>query len=270
MSNTGTRHESNVPSGFVDDLFRLDGKIAIVTGGASGLGEAIAHGLRQAGAQVVIADVNEDSARAVAESVADEERPPVALRVDVTSRESIDALVQEAVGRYGRIDVLVNSAGTASRHPAEDFPEDVWDRIITLNLKGTFMTCQAVGRQMLAQGSGSIINIASIGASIAYPYTTAYLQSKGGVVQLTRSLALEWIDRGVRVNAIAPSLFDTPLVRANDAQRSVTSEFIMARTPIGRRGQPHEVVGPAIFLASAASSMVVGHVLQVDGGYLIN
>jgi NAD(P)-dependent dehydrogenase (short-subunit alcohol dehydrogenase family) len=262
-------HEPEVAPGFVDGLFSLEGKTALVVGGGSGLGEAISLGFTQAGGTVVIADINDEASRAVVESVADRPNPPVFIHVDVTSRASIDALVDEVGERFGRIDVLVNCAGSASRHLAEDFPEEVWDRIIALNLKGTFMTCQTVGRKMLAQGSGSIINIASIGASIAYPHTTAYLQSKGAVAQMTRSLALEWIDRGVRVNAIAPSLFDTPLVRMNDAQKSLTSEFIMARTPIGRKGQPYEVVGPAIFLASDASAMVVGHILQVDGGYLI-
>jgi NAD(P)-dependent dehydrogenase (short-subunit alcohol dehydrogenase family) len=262
-------HVPEVEADYVEGLFRLDGKIALVTGGGSGLGEAISLGFTQAGATVVIADINEDGANALIESVSDRPNPPAFVRADVTKRESIDALVDDVVGRFGRIDVLVNSAGTAARHLAEDFPEDVWDRVIALNLKGTFMCCQAVGRQMLEQGSGSIINMGSIGASVAYPHTTAYLQSKGAVAQMTRSLALEWIDRGVRVNAIAPSLFDTPLVRMNDAQKSYTSEFIMARTPIGRRGLPHEVVGPAIFLASDAASMVVGHMLQVDGGYLI-
>jgi NAD(P)-dependent dehydrogenase (short-subunit alcohol dehydrogenase family) len=262
-------HEPNVRRGFVEDLFRLDGKIAVVTGGASGLGEAISLGFSEAGGTVIIADINEDAAQALVESVSSWPNTPTALHVDVTSRASIETLVESVVGRFGQIDILVNCAGTASRHLAEEFPEDVWDKIITLNLKGTFMTCQAVGRHMLSRGRGSIINIASIGASVAYPYATAYLQSKGGVAQLTRSLALEWIDRGVRVNAIAPSLFDTPLVRANDSQKSRTSEFIMARTPIGRRGQPYELVGPAIFLASDAACMVVGHILQVDGGYLI-
>jgi 2-dehydro-3-deoxy-D-gluconate 5-dehydrogenase len=262
-------HEPEVQAGYVDDLFSLEGKIALVVGGGSGLGEAISLGYSQAGATVVIADINDEAANAVIESVADRPNPPVFMHVDVTKRSSIDALVEEVVGRFGRIDVLVNCAGSASRHPAEDYPEEVWDRLITLNLKGTFMTCQAVGKKMLAQGSGSIINIASIGASIAYPQTTGYLQSKGAVAQMTRSLALEWIDRGVRVNALAPSLFDTPLVRMNDKQKSLTSDFIMARTPIGRKGQPYEVVGPAIFLASDASTMVVGHILQVDGGYLI-
>jgi NAD(P)-dependent dehydrogenase (short-subunit alcohol dehydrogenase family) len=262
-------HVPEVEAGYVDGLFSLAGKVALVTGGASGLGEAISLGFSQAGATVVIADINDEAGKAVVESVAERPNPPSFLHLDVTSRASIDGVVEEVVGRLGKIDVLVNCAGSASRHLAEDFPEEVWDRIIALNLKGTFMCCQAVGRTMLARGGGSIINIASIGASIAYPHTTAYLQSKGAVSQMTRSLALEWIDRGVRVNAIAPSLFDTPLVRMNDSQKSYTSEFIMARTPIGRKGQPYEVVGPAIFLASDAASMVVGHILQVDGGYLI-
>jgi 2-deoxy-D-gluconate 3-dehydrogenase len=262
-------HVPEVEADFVDALFSLKGKVALITGGASGLGEAISLGFSQAGATVVIADINDEAGKAVVESVADRPNPPSFVHLDVTSRASIDGVVEDVVGRLGAIDVLVNCAGSASRHLAEDFPEEVWDRIIALNLKGTFMCCQAVGRKMLAQGSGSIINIASIGASIAYPHTTAYLQSKGAVSQMTRSLALEWVDRGVRVNAIAPSLFDTPLVRMNDSQKSYTSEFIMARTPIGRKGQPYEVVGPAIFLASDAASMVVGHILQVDGGYLI-
>ena len=260
--------ERLVPVGFVDRLFRLDGQVALVTGGASGLGAAIAAGLGQAGARVVIADLDLDGARAYAALLTDLPEPPLALPVDVTRRDSVEALAASVVERLGRIDVLVQSAGTAARYPAESFPEEVWDRILAVNLKGSFLVAQAVGRHMLRERAGAIVNIASIGASIAYPLATAYLQSKGGVAQLTRSLALEWIDRGVRVNAIAPSLFDTPLARAAEARTSLTSEFVLARTPIGRRGEPREVVGAAIFLASAAASMVTGHVLQVDGGYL--
>ena len=260
--------ERLVPVGFVDRLFRLDGQVALVTGGASGLGAAIAAGLGQAGAQVVIADVDLPGAQAYAALLTDLTALPVALPVDVTRRDSVETLTAAVVERFGRIDVLVQSAGTAARHPAETFPEEAWDRVVAVNLKGSFLVAQAVGRQMLRQRAGAIVNIASIGASIAYPHTTAYLQSKGGVAQLTRSLALEWIDRGVRVNAIAPSLFDTPLVRRANAHASATSEFILARTPIGRLGEPREVVGAAIFLVSAAASMVTGHVLQVDGGYL--
>jgi gluconate 5-dehydrogenase len=261
--------EPSVESGYVAPLFDLSGRVALVTGGGSGLGEAIALGCAQAGATVIVADIDGDAAEEVVASVADRGHALESARVDVTDAKAMGDLVSGIAGRHGSLDVLVNSAGTSARHKAEEFPEDVWDRIVTLNLKGSFLACQAAGRQMLAQGRGSIVNLASIGASIAYPHTTAYLQSKGGVAQLTRSLALEWIDRGVRVNALAPCLFDTPLVRASDQKVSLTSEWITQRTPIGRRGQPYEMVGPAIFLASDASSMVTGHILQVDGGYLI-
>jgi NAD(P)-dependent dehydrogenase (short-subunit alcohol dehydrogenase family) len=245
-----------VPAGFVDTLFRLDGRVAAVTGGGSGLGAAMAKGLAQAGAALAIIDVNDGGAARA-----------VAMRCDVTDRAAVDALADRVIAEQGGADVLVNSAGTAFRSPAEEFPEEEFDRIIALNLKGTYLCCQSFGRKMLAHGSGSIINIASIGAFISYPHASAYNASKGGVLNLTRVLALEWIDRGVRVNGIAPGLCDSPLTRARAKQSSVTSDFLQARMLRKELILPRELVGAAVFLASDASARVTGHTVLVDDGY---
>ena len=166
------------------------------------------------------------------------------------------------------MDILVNSAGSAFRCAAEDFPEDKFDFIIGLNLKGTYQCCQAFGRVMLAQEKGSIINVASIGSFTAYPWASAYLASKGGVLQATRALALEWRERGVRVNGIGPTLMDSPLVRSAAQTSSITSDFIKARMIRPRLGLPREIIGAAIFLASDASELVTGHIVMCDDGYL--
>jgi NAD(P)-dependent dehydrogenase (short-subunit alcohol dehydrogenase family) len=259
-----------IPQGFVDELFSLEGRVAAVTGGGSGLGAAIAAGFAQAGAAVAVLDISEESAASTAEAIEADGGTAIPLVVDVTDKAAVDAAADRVVEVLGSADVLVNSAGTAFRSPAEDFPEEEFDRVVGLNLKGTYLPCQAFGRKMLAAGKGSIINLASIGGFIAYPHASAYLSSKGGIVQLTRGLALEWGDRGVRVNAIAPTLFRTPLTERVGKVSSVTSDFIMARLPReGRLGHPAEVVGAAIFLASDASLLVTGHTLPVDDGYLI-
>lgn len=245
-----------------NQLFDLTGRVALITGAASGLGAAMASGLAGIGATVHLADVDPAVMEGDLGFVAERHH------LDVTDARAVQDVIDDVAMREGHLDVLVNSAGIAERHAAEEFPEDAWDRIIAVNLKGSFLTCQAAGRHMLAAGRGSIINIASIGASIGYPLTTAYLQSKGGVAQLTRSLAVEWADRGIRVNAIAPGLFDTPIVARANRSTDATSRHILERTPMGRVGRPEELIGPAVFLASDASSMVTGHILQVDGGYL--
>jgi NAD(P)-dependent dehydrogenase (short-subunit alcohol dehydrogenase family) len=257
-----------LPAGFVASAFSLDGRVAAVTGGGSGLGAAISAGLAQAGATVAVLDVDAEQAGRVAAAIVDDGGAAFAQACDVTDAAAVRDTAAAIVARAGRVDVLVNSAGTAFRSPAEDFPEEQLDRVLALNLKGTYLPCQAFGRHMLERGAGSIVNIASIGGFVAYPHASAYLASKGGVVQLTRGLALEWIGK-VRVNGIAPTLLDTPLTAQGARRSSVTSDFIQAR--MLREGLPpaHHVVGAAVFLASDAAALVTGHTLPVDDGYLI-
>jgi NAD(P)-dependent dehydrogenase (short-subunit alcohol dehydrogenase family) len=251
-------------------LFGLDGRIAVVTGGASGLGAAFSRGLAGAGATVVIADVNEELAREVVAEIEGAGGKAEFRHVDVTDVPAVNAFADALVADHGRIDVLVNSAGAAHRSPIEDFTEDAYDRILALNLKGTYFMSQAIGRKMIAQGRGSVVNIASIGGFIAYPHASAYLASKGGVVQTTRSFALEWIGHGVRVNAIAPGLCETPLLKKVLASSgsTTTTDFIQGRMLRDQLIQPDELIAAVIFLAGDGSAKVTGHTLAVDDGYL--
>jgi len=257
-----------IPAGYLQQIFDLTGRVAVVTGGGSGLGQAIAIGYAQAGMTVVLADVNVDGAERAAGIIADQGGTAVVKELDVTSKVACDRVADEVTDDAGRVDVLVNSAGSAFRCPAEDFPEDRFDFIVGLNMKGTYLCCQAFGRKMLAQGKGSIINMGSIGGFVGYPLASAYLASKGAVVQITKGLALEWRDRGVRVNGIGPTLMDSPLTRTAATTTSVTADFIKARMLRERLGLPRELIGAAIFLASDASELVTGHMLMCDDGYL--
>ena len=258
----------SVPEGYARQLFDLSGRVAVVTGGGSGLGRAIAVGFGQVGVTVVVADMNRKGADETQATIAAEGGQAVAITLDVVKRDQVVAAAEAVRRDFGRVDILVNSAGSAHRSPAEDFPEDRFDFIVALNLKGTYLCCQAFGRVMLAQGKGSIINMASIGSFVTYPWASAYLASKGGVLQVTKALALEWRDRGVRVNGIGPTLMDSPLVRAAAKSSSVTSDFIKARMLRPRVGLPRELIGTAIFLASDASELVTGHIVMCDDGYL--
>lgn len=260
--------EHCLPQDFVHSLFRLDGKVALITGGASGLGAAIVEGFCQAGARVIVADSNGALAQRVADRCVASGGLAESLQVDVTRKPLLEEAARELATRYGGVNVLVNSAAISERHAAEDFPEENWDRVIATNLKGTFLSCQAFGRHMLQRGEGSIINIASVAGAAGFRQTSAYAQSKGAIIQMTRCLAVEWIDRGVRVNTLAPATFETPALHAQQAAGNPNIAKILARTPIGRFGRTEEIVGPALFLASSAASMVTGHTLAVDGGYL--
>ena len=248
-------------------LFDLEGKVAAVTGAGSGIGLAIAHGLAAFGARVVVSDVAPGAAEAATAGLAPDR--VLALGCDVTDASALEGLVDAAVRRFGRLDVLVNNAGVSAVAPAESTSREVVDRMIDVNLKGTIWGCQAAGRHFIAQGSGgSIVNVASIAGVVADPGSAPYAAAKGGVVQLTRTLAVEWGRHAIRVNAIGPNYTRTPLVRASlEAPEKLA--WIVSRTPLGRVGEPGDMVGAAVFLASDASAYVTGHVLMVDGGWSV-
>jgi NAD(P)-dependent dehydrogenase (short-subunit alcohol dehydrogenase family) len=247
--------------------FALDGEVALVTGAGGGLGAAIARGLARAGARLALVDLVAERLEATRASIEAAGGQALAKRANVTQCEEVAAAVAATVQTYGRLDILVNCAGITLRQPAETFPEADWDRIIAVNLKGTWLFCQAAGRVMIGQRKGSIITMASIGGLVGLAMSVAYCASKGGVVQLTRTLAVEWAPYGVRVNAISPCTFETPMVQAVLAAEEAYRDRVISRIPLGRIGQPDEIVGTALYLASPASSMVTGHVLSVDGGY---
>jgi NAD(P)-dependent dehydrogenase (short-subunit alcohol dehydrogenase family) len=262
-------HTQDVPVGYVDSLFDIRGRHAVVTGAASGLGRAIALGYAQAGAHLTLLDLDEHGLEEVASEAHSMGVDALAILTDMTSSEAVRLAAVASAADMGAAQILVNSAGTAHRCPAEDFPEDKFDLVVGLNLKGTYLSCQAFGRQMLAERCGSIINILSIGSFVGYPLASAYQASKGGAHQLTKALALEWHPSGVRVNGIAPTLMESPLTERGAQTTSETADFIKSRMLRPRLGLPRELIGTAIFLASDASSLVTGSTIACDDGYLI-
>ncbi len=237
-------------------LTDLSGRVAVVTGGASGIGAACAELLAAAGATVVVLD---------REVPADAD----AIRLDVTDEAAIDAAMAEVAERHGRIDVLVASAGIAIRRPATELSLADWQKVVDVNLTGVFLCARAAARHMIGSGGGSIVTIASVLGVVGggvYP-NISYQAAKGGVINLTRALALEWAEHGIRVNSVAPTYVNTPLTAGLVADPDVLRQ-IEERTPLGRLAEPGEVADAVLFLAARGSAMVTGHVLAVDGGYL--
>jgi NAD(P)-dependent dehydrogenase (short-subunit alcohol dehydrogenase family) len=228
----------------------------------------MARGFAEAGAAVMAADLDEAGLEQVVADIRADGGVASLVLVDVAVEQQVDHMVEATLSEFGHLDVLTNSAGIGARGMVESYPLELWERVLRVNLTGTFLCCQRAGRVMLEQGRGSIINIASIGGIVAYPGSVGYQASKAGVAQLTRTMAIEWATRGVRVNAIAPGFFETPLAKRQVEREPERFAAFVARHPLGRGGQPDEIVGPALFLASDASSDVTGHVLAVDGGYL--
>ena len=247
--------------------FELDGRVAIVTGGGRGLGRAIAEGLVAHGARVVLAGRSEVTLQTVAAAIASGGGQAAIKVTDVTCEDDVVTLADFATERFGGIDVVVNNAGV---NPYYSAPEDVtlsqWREIIDVNLTGVFLCCREIGRRMIETGGGSIINVSSVAGHVGLPKTTAYCAAKGGVEIMTKSLALDWAGKGVRVNCIAPGYFQTDLT-AGLRDHEVLLQRLTSQTPLGRFGSPHEIVGAAVYLASPAADYVTGQSLIVDGGW---
>ena len=248
------------------EKFDLSKKIALITGAGRGIGKACALALSEAGATVALTARSEQEILRLAETISATGRSATAHTADVSDVADIRRVVDEVIELHGRVDVLVNNAGMNVQQDVLDVTEEVWDQVMDTNLKGSFFCAQAVGRQMVEQGSGKIINIASTFATLGFYGRSVYAASKGGVAQLTKVMALEWAPRGVNVNAVSPT---ATLTRMNEEvlNRPEYRDLVLSRIPAGRWCEPDDVAGAVLFLASGASDMINGHLLLVDGGW---
>lgn len=256
----------------IKDVFRLDGKTAIITGGGGGIGSAIAHGFAELGADLAIFDRDVTNAEKVRADLKKSFRVKVsAVKVDVCSPEDVERAVDSVLADFGQVDVLVNCHGIAQWTASEEMSEEDWRRMMDVNLNGVFFMCQAVGRHMIKRGRGKIVNIASISGTIVNtPQPQAhYNTSKAGVIMLTKSLAAEWAKHNIQVNCVSPGYTLTNMVTQFLKDQPQYERDWKTRTPMGRLATPSDIVGPVVFLASEASGYVTGHDLIVDGGYTV-
>lgn len=251
----------------ITEKFRLNGKVAIVTGASRGLGQAMAIGLAEAGAEVVALSTSLKNLKQTTESIARLGRRVLPLKCDVTDFAQIQQVIEKTVEEFGTIDILVNNAGIIRRTPAEHYSDEDWDMVLHTNLKAVFQFSREVGKIMIACRKGKIINIASLLSFSGGITVPAYTASKGGVAQLTKALANEWAKYNIQVNAIAPGYYETDNTKKLREDKERYAE-ITARIPIGRWGKPEDLKGAVVFLASEASDYVNGHILVVDGGWM--
>jgi len=247
-------------------LFDLTGKVAVVVGGTGGIGHALALGIADCGADVIVASRRLDHVEKVADEIRAKGRQALAVSVEVTQEKSVADMVKRTMEVFLRIDILVNAAGLAIREPADSFSIDGWQQVMDVNTRGTFLCCQAVGRVMIKQRDGKIVNVSSVRGRYGLPADyTAYCTSKGAVDALTRTLACEWAKYNVLVNAVAPTIVETDLTRPALADPEY-AQRLKSRIPLGRWAMPEDIVGPTVFLASKASDFVTGQIIYVDGG----
>ena len=250
-----------------DQLFSLEGKVTVVTGGTSGIGRALSLGLADAGADVIATARRKEQVDDTAREIEARGRQTLRMASDVGDRSTLETLLAAVLERFSKVDILVNCAGMIKRTPTLDLPEAEWTNILNTNLTGTLRACQVFGRHMLERGYGRIINIASLNSFVALSEVAAYAASKAGVASLTRSLAVEWSKKGVTVNAVAPGVFRTDL-NAQLLDSTPRGQELLMRTPMGRFGKTEELIGATVYLASDSASFVTGQILVVDGGFL--
>jgi len=251
------------------DLFNLQGKVAVVAGAGGGIGGAITHALAGYGADIMAVDRNLESVRSNTVRLAEMGCKAVSYGLDITDVAEIEKMADAAVAEFGRIDILVNSAGINIRKAVVDIHEEDWDPVINVNLKGVVFCCQAVARVMIKQNKGKIINIASISSLLGHSDRAAYAASKGGLIQATKVMATEWAKYNICVNAISPAAVDTPFIDGLKKNRERLDRE-KDRIPLGRIARPEDIMGAAVFLASDASDFITGHNLIIDGGRTVD